>query len=463
MLEPSALDQILIDVGKIYRAQAYDFMDRMIAAKDVATGLLPLHIRMEHGKLVALDHVASGLDMGRTTAGLVMLSRLAVDEGDRVRADRYIKAAEENYDRGKELLANGDYFVHQQDFDDQGNPTKIAIGEPGKSASGEDNMSRVNPRAYAFRAASELYIATGKEDYRTDLERYFSAWIRDFHDPANGGFFIHGNITDPSDHKEIDSFQDPSGIDSKYDGRQGIKGNDGTIYALSSILLQANEILGTQQTQKLVKEQLDIILRKFHRQNGMLWENYTNDWMPISVGWQNQAMDTPEGQSAKTSHVAIGGHTAMAPQQIIEGARQLLKQGKISQAEYASYIDGALSLFQEFATKSGAIDWSTGAVHNGIRVEEPRLEHRWLQAWGDAGWQQAELLQTLLRFREEQRLQDIKGSDGKTSEELLKLAETHYVETYHLPEAYSFDGFGNPDVYHRPQLAFYHPIFPRKT
>ncbi len=39
-----------------------------------------------------------------------------------------------------------------------------------------------------------------------------------------------------------------------------------------------------------------------------------------------------------------------------EGARQLLRQQKISEAEYASYIDQTLSLFQEFATKSGAID-----------------------------------------------------------------------------------------------------------
>src|SRR5688572_19345665 len=98
MLKPSALDQIIIDAGKIHRVQAYDFMDRMIAAKDVVTGLLPLHVKTDNGKLVAVDHVASGLDIGRTTAGLVMLSRLAVDEGDTTRVERYIRAAEENYE-----------------------------------------------------------------------------------------------------------------------------------------------------------------------------------------------------------------------------------------------------------------------------------------------------------------------------------------------------------------------------
>src|SRR6266849_4594054 len=58
--------------------------------------------------------------------------------------------------------------------------------------------------------------------------------------------------------------------------------------------------------------------QKVYRQNGMLWENYTNDWKPISVDWQNQPMETPESSSPRTSHVSIGGHTAMAPQQIIE-------------------------------------------------------------------------------------------------------------------------------------------------
>jgi hypothetical protein len=426
MMSMNLTDQI-IAAGKTYRAQAYNFMDRLIAAKDEVTGLLPLHVTTEKYKLVAKDHMASGLDMGRTTAGLIMLSSLAMREGDPARAERYIKAAEENYKRGKELLAQGDYFVHQRDFDENGRPTTTTIGEPEKSAAGEDNMSRVNPRAYAYRSASELYRATSNEAYKADFERYFGAWIRDFHDPVHGGFFIHGNIVDSSDHKEINTFKDPGGIDSRYDGRHGLKGNDGTIYAMSAVLLEANDILGTPQTQDLVKEQLEIILEKFHRQNGMLWENYTNDWAPISTGWQNWTMDAHDGQSAGTSHVAIGGHTAMAPQQIIEGARQLLKQGRIGEAECASYMRKAVDLFQEFAITSGAIDWKTGVVHDGIRVEESRMERRWIQEWGNAAWQQAELIQTLLRFKEEGQLQGIKGPNEKNGEDLLKLAEKYYL------------------------------------
>jgi hypothetical protein len=99
------------------------------------------------------------------------------------------------------------------------------------------------------------------------------AWIRDFHDPMDGGFFIHANVMDPSDHREIGTFKDPGGVDSEYEGWRGVKGNDGTVYVLSSVLLLANEILGTEQTQDPVREQLDIILRRFRRQNGMLWEN----------------------------------------------------------------------------------------------------------------------------------------------------------------------------------------------
>ena len=457
MLKPSAVDRDIIAAQVLHSAQAYDIMDRLIAARDAVTGLLPLHVKTDGGKLVAADHIASGLDMGRTTTGLVMLSQLARAGGDPARGDKYLKEAEDNYAKGTELLAERDYFVQRRTFDDHGKLTTSDIGEPGKSAAGEDNMSRVNPRAYAFRAAADLYRATGRERYRLDFKRYFEAWIRDFYDPVNGGLFVHANVMDPADHKEIGPFQDPGGADSTYEGRRGVKGNDGTIYALSSVLLQANEMLGTEQTRSLVKEQLDIILDRLHRQYGMLWENYTDDWKPISVETQSKPIDAPVGQSARTSHVAIGGHTAMAPQQIIEGARQLLKQAEISQADYASYIARALSLFQEFATTSGAIDWNTGAVHNGMRVEEPRTEHRWLKAWQDAPWQQAELIQTLLRFREEGRLSDIKGPNGKTGEELLQLAEEHYVTTCPVPANYRFeDYFGNPDVYHRPQLALYH-------
>jgi hypothetical protein len=186
----------------------------------------------------------------------------------------------------------------------------------------------------------------------------------------------------------------------------------------------------------------------------MLWENYTKDWRPISAGWQNQQLEQSEQQTAGTSHVAIGGHTAMVPQQIIEGARQLLRQQRINAVGYRSYVDETVRLFQQFAAESGALDWSTGALYNGIRVEEKRLKHRRL--WGTAGWQQAELIQTLIRLREEERLKDVAGPDGKTGEELLEMAERQFVATYTVPENYSFNGLGNPDVYHRPQLAQYH-------
>lgn len=121
-------------------------------------------------------------------------------------------------------------------------------------------MTRVNPRAYAFRAAAELYQATGKPEYRADLEKYFSAWVRDFHDPIRGGFYVHGNVQQPGDHKELGSFKDPGGQPSAYDGSAGVKGNDGTVYALSSVLLEANAILTTPQTLNLVRESMDLLL-----------------------------------------------------------------------------------------------------------------------------------------------------------------------------------------------------------
>src|SRR5262245_63169985 len=103
MWKADAVDQIIIDSQKIHTAQAYDFMDRLIAARDPVTSLLPLHVTTDGEKLVAVDHSASGIDMGRATAGLVMLSQLARAEGDIARGGKYLKVAEENYKTGKEL------------------------------------------------------------------------------------------------------------------------------------------------------------------------------------------------------------------------------------------------------------------------------------------------------------------------------------------------------------------------
>jgi hypothetical protein len=294
MSNSSELDQIIL-AKETYLAEAYSFMDKLIVAMDSVTGLLPVHIKTERRRLLALDHYASGLDMGRTTSGLIMLSEIARANGDDVRAERYMREAERNYERGKEILAEHHYFVHSRDFDDQRNVVMTEIGEWDRSDPSASNMSRVNARSYALRAAGDLYRATGVEGYKEDFERYLAAWIGDFHDPVDGGFFIHTNVKNASDHKEIKPFKDPGGADSQYDGRRGAKGNDGTIYALSSVLLCANEVLDTEQTQGLVQEQLDIILETFHRQNGMLWENYTHDWQPVSLDWQNEFLDAQDG------------------------------------------------------------------------------------------------------------------------------------------------------------------------
>jgi len=426
-------------------------MDRMIEARDPVTGLLPLHFETRDGKLVATDHIAAGLDMGRQTAGLVMTAQLAALQGDKPRAERYLQAAEENYSQGQKLLADGDVFVQRRDFNEDGTVKFSERGEPGKSAAGEDNMSRVNPRGYAFRGAAELFLATAKPKYKDDFNRYFQAWVRDFHDPAEGGFFLHSNLDQAGDHQERSAFKAPGGGESNYDGKAGAKGNDGTIYAMSGVLLAANEVLATPQTQQLVKEQMDLILDKFQRSNGMLWENYQADFQPLSQDWQSQPRE--DGQS---SHVAIGGHTAMASQQIIEGARQLKKQGVLDQAQYQSYIDRTVACFQDFASQSGAVDWQSGAVHNAIRVEEPDQSKRWISNWGDASWQQAELIQSLVRLKEEGRLADIHGPNGLNGQDLLLSAERHYQDRYSQSDSPSFkDYFGNPDVYHVPQVALY--------
>mgnify|MGYP006276092939 CR=1 FL=1 len=439
----------LLAAADAHRQQAFEVMDRFVAARDPVTGLIPLHVTTdESGQLVPTDHVASGLDAGRATSGLVMVSRLAREKGDEARAARYLEAAEANYEAAKRLLTQGDIFVHLRDFNDDGSVKSTSVGEQG-------SMTRVNPRGYAFRGAADLYLATGKPAYKADLERYFTAWVKDFHDDQQGGFFIHADASKPGDHTESGPFRDPGGKPSSFTGTAGAKGNDGAIYALSGVLLPANQALATPQTQKLVREQMDIILDRFQCRNGMLWENYTNDFDLVSEGWQNQDRDSSNGQPAPSSHVAIGGHTAMASQQIIEGALQLRAQGALTQAECDSYLKRATALFQDFATTSGAVDWSTGAVHNAMRVEEPDSAKRWIRPWGDVSWQQAELLQTLLDLRETGHLQDIRGPQGETGADLLARAESYYEKTYPIPAHYTFDGFGNPDVYHVPQVAAY--------
>jgi hypothetical protein len=62
MLKPSAVDQVIIAAQKIYTAQAYDVMDRLIVAKDAVTGLLPLHVKTDGGKLVASDISEPGFE-----------------------------------------------------------------------------------------------------------------------------------------------------------------------------------------------------------------------------------------------------------------------------------------------------------------------------------------------------------------------------------------------------------------
>lgn len=434
-----------------HRQQAYQVFDALLQAKDPVTGLLPLHFETRDGQVVATDHMAAGLDMGRQTAGLVMASQLAEAQGDKQRAERYLRAAEENYAAGKRLLSEGDRFVQRRDFNEDGSVKSTERGEPNKSAPGEDNMSRINPRGYAFRGAAELYRATGKEEYRQDFDRYFQAWVRDFHDEENGGLFLHSNLDRPGDHQERGNFQAPAGQPSSYDGVAGAKGNDGTIYALSGVLLAANEVFATPQTQTLVREQMDLILNRLQRQNGMLWENYQADFTPVSLDWQSQPRE-----SGQPSHVAIGGHTAMAGQQVIEGARQLRQQGVINQAQYDGYVQRAVDLFQDFASQSGAVDWNSGAVHNAIRVEEPDASKRWLSNWGDASWQQAEFLQTMVRLHEEGRLGQIQGPDGQNGTDLFAKAQSFYQEHYSQSATPSFsDYFGNPNVYHVPQVALY--------
>ena len=451
VLEQAANSALIHDAADYHRQQAYLVMDRMIAGTDPVTGLLPLHFETRDGQVVATDHIAAGLDMGRQTAGLVMTAEVARRHGDEDRAQHYLQAAEKNWSRGKQLLAEGDAFVQRRDFNEDGSVKSSERGEPGKSALEQDNMSRINPRGYAFRGAADLFLATAKPEYKSDFNRYFQAWVRDFHDPDQGGFFLHANLDNPTDHQERSSFKEPGGKDSSYDGQAGAKGNDSTIYALSGVLLPANQVLATPQTQQLVQEQMDLILDRFQRQNGMLWENYTADFQPISQDWQNQPR--ADGQS---SHVAIGGHTAMAAQQLLEGASQLRAQEAIDQARYNTYVDRTVELFEDFANQSGAIDWQTGAVHNAIRVEEPEQEKRWIQDWVDASWQQAELIQSLVRLKEVGRLADLQGPEGKTGNDLLRAATSYYRNHYGQSDNPSYqDYFGNPDVYHVPQVALY--------
>jgi hypothetical protein len=60
-----------------------------------------------------------------------------------------------------------------------------------------------------------------------------------------------------------------------------------------------------------------------------------------------------------------------------------------------------------------------------------------------------------VRLDQAGRLADIHGPDRKTGQDLLASAESFYQGHYSLPDNYAFHDFGNPDVYHVPQVASY--------
>ena len=204
--------------------------------------------------------------------------------------------------------------------------------------------------------------------------------LKNFYDTKIGTFCYHSDALDGSHFDE----------DTRGKYQHGVVGNDGTVYGLSALLIPALQafrgeaeptfLLDDEQLplSTLVRDQMDLISKKFLFMNGSLWENYALSadglLQPIAFDWQSQNASAPyvdqNGTTRTDSHVGIGGHTVMAAGQLVMGALELRDRGTINDTEFCDYCKAAVNILNN-AIRNGVIDWGSGLVRNGVLVEVP--------------------------------------------------------------------------------------------
>lgn len=179
----------------------------------------------------------------------------------------------------------------------------------------------------------------------------------------------------------------------------------------------------------------------------------------VRFSWQDQPVVPPvtlsDGSVLARSHVAIGGHTVMAAQALAQGALELYRLGAIDGGARDRYLDRAVKIVQD-AVDHRVIEWDEGRVQNANLLEVP-VEHLEVRRrpggndWGQAAWQQRELLQTLLVLREANRLGHLVGPGNARGQELL-LNVLERVQGERVPPDYQ-GGFGDEWRYHGPRAV----------
>jgi hypothetical protein len=447
--------------------EALQLAKKLAGAVDPSTGLIAMNVQAQDGKLVAKDSTNSALDAARATRGLSELA-LALVGSDRRTAKELYTAAAANWAATREHLRTADGLpIHLQTF-----------GEGTHVGENTTNM-RVNAGGLypASDSATMLMLAerlgVDGSQYRAALLGETARFIENFYSPTAKTFTYHADAVTGSQ-AESDS---KNGITTDYP--LGVVGNDGAVYGLAALLIPTLRALGPdadridtsgkaqgKRFSAIVKDQLDLISERLTFKNGALWETYAvgegGALSPIRFSWQDQPVVPPvtlaDGTTLTQSHVAIGGHTVMCAGQLAEGAAELRRLGVIDDVALGRYLDRAVTILQD-AVNHGVIDWASGVVQNANMLEVPdgypdSRKKPGGNDWGQAGWQQRELLQTLLVLRDAGRLDSLKGQNGGTGADLLRASIQATAEGFAVPKDYA-GGFGDEWRYHALQAAAY--------
>jgi hypothetical protein len=108
---------------------------------------------------------------------------------------------------------------------------------------------------------------------------------------------------------------------------------------------------------------------------------------------------------------------------------------------------------------NGVIDGQRGLVQNANMLEVPpgfpaQRTKPGGNDWGQAGWQQRELMQTLIVLYEAGRLRDLRLAGGDDGEALLKRSIATIAQNFPIPSPYT-GGFADEHRYHAPQAVAY--------
>jgi len=456
---------VLTAAREYFGTQAVGLEDRLLAAVDSTTGLIAMNVKNDGGVLQPTNSDNSALDAARTTKGLAQLA-LSLAESNPDEAKKLAAAAAANWEATRKYLRTP-------------NGLPIHLRTSGATQLGENSTDRrVNADGlYPASDSADMLMLAQKlgfpsaetAKYREALETDVARFLADFYKPQAKTFAYHADANTGS----------PAEMDAKgavtLDYPNGVVGNDGAVYGLAGLLIPTLKALGSDADTidtsgkaggapftAIAKAQLDLISDRFKFVNGAMWETYAakddGSLDPIRFAWQDQEVKPLVDGLPTHSHVAIGGHTAMAAGQLAEGAMELHKLGTINDAQLARYLDRSVEIISD-AVRHGVINARTGLVQNANMLEIPdgypdQRTKPGGNDWGQAGWQQRELVQTLLVLRNAGRLDQVNLPDGKNGEDLLKESLATTATGYGVPDVYA-GGFGDEWRYHVPQMAAY--------